>query len=87
MRIRICVSQCQQTHSILDRDTDHSNEEPWLLCGTPDTGVTDDSNSETSSETRETDRETSTKLDEALEEGHFRGNCRQRVSACTKPLG
>lgn len=53
---------------------DHSDEKPGLLSGTPDTGVTDDTNGETGGETGKTDRETGTELDEAGVEGHGGGD-------------
>lgn len=54
--------------------THHSDEKPGLLGGTPDTGVTDDTNGETSGETGETDGKTGTELDETSVEGHGRGH-------------
>lgn len=48
-----------------NENKNHANKETWLLGGTADTGVTDNTNGESSSETRETDRQTSTELDEA----------------------
>ena len=53
----------------------HSNEESRLLCGTADTGVTNNTDGETGSKTGETDRETGTELDEALEERHLHCDC------------
>jgi len=44
------------------------------LRSTPDTGVTDNPNSETGGKTSETNRKASTELNEPLEEGHLRGN-------------
>lgn len=51
-------------------DTHHSDEEPGLLGGTTDTGVTDDTDGEAGCETGETDGETGAELDEASVEGH-----------------
>jgi len=53
--------------------TYHTDEESALLGGTPDTGVTDDTDSESGGETGETDRQTSTELDETGVEGHGGG--------------
>jgi hypothetical protein len=50
--------------------TYHTNEQPRLLCGTTNTGITDDSDGESCGETCETDGETGTELDEAGVEGH-----------------
>ena len=52
-----------------NKNQNHSNEQPWLLSGTSDTCITNNTNSETSSETSKTDRETGTELDETSEEG------------------
>lgn len=54
-----------------NEDKNHTDEETWLLCGTTDTGVTDNSDSETSCETGETDSETCAELDETGVEGHW----------------
>jgi hypothetical protein len=53
--------------------TYHTDEESSLLSGTPDTGVTDDADSESGGETGKTDGQTRTELDEAGVEGHGRG--------------
>lgn len=50
--------------------TYHTNKEPGLLSGTPDTCITDNTDSETGGETSKTDRETGTKLDETSVQWH-----------------
>jgi len=52
-----------------NEDQNHSNEQSWLLSGTTDTSITDNTNGKSSSETSETDRQTSTELNEASEQG------------------
>ena len=59
-------------HFRATKQTYHTNEQPRLLRGTTDTGVTDDSDGESSGETGETDRQTGTELDESSVEGHGR---------------
>jgi hypothetical protein len=59
-----------------NENQNHSDEEPWLLCGSADTSITDDSDGETSSHTGKTDGETSTELDEV---GEKRGVLLQSV--------
>lgn len=64
-------NQSVQTQNFGENENEnHSNEKPWLLCGTPDTGITDDADSETGSKTGETDRKTGTELDEPGVERH-----------------
>jgi hypothetical protein len=58
----------------MDHSTHHTDEQSSLLGSTPDTGVSDDTNSETSGETGETDRETSAELDETGVQWHWRGD-------------
>jgi len=55
--------------------TYHTNEEPGLLSGTPDTCITDDTDSETGGETSKTDGKTSTELDETSVQWHRRCDC------------
>jgi hypothetical protein len=63
--------QTVQTQNLGEnQDQDHPDEQPGLLSGSSDTGVTDDSDSETGGETGETDRETGSELDETGVEGH-----------------
>ena len=57
----------------MGEETDHADEEPWLLSGTTDTSITNNTNSETGSETSKTDGKTSTELNETLEEGLLLG--------------
>lgn len=47
-----------------NEDENHADEEARLLSSATDTGVTNNSDSETSSQTSKTDRETGTELDE-----------------------
>jgi len=54
-----------------NENENHSDEESWLLSSTPDTSVTDDTNSKAGSKTCETNGETSTKLDEASSKRHM----------------
>ena len=56
-----------------NENKNHSDEESGLLCGTTDTSITNDTDSETGSETGKTDSETSTKLDETSVESHALG--------------
>jgi len=56
-----------------NENQNHSDEQPWLLSGTSDTGVTDNTNSETSSKTSKPDGQTSTKLNETGEERSLLG--------------
>ena len=53
-----------------NENKNHADEETRLLGGTPDTGITDDTNGEARGETGETDRETGTELDKGSVEGH-----------------
>jgi hypothetical protein len=55
--------------------TYHTNEEPGLLSGTPDTCITDDTDSETGGETGKTDGKTSTELNETSVQWHRRCDC------------
>jgi len=54
--------------------TYHTNEEPGLLSGTPDTCITDDTDSEPGGETSKTDGKTSTELDETSVQWHRRSD-------------
>jgi hypothetical protein len=47
-----------------NENKNHTNEKSRLLCGTSDTSVTNNANSEAGSETGQTDGQTSTELDE-----------------------
>lgn len=47
-----------------NQDQNHTNEQSWLLGGTSDTGITDDTNSKAGSQTGQTDGQTGTQLDE-----------------------
>lgn len=58
----------------------HPNEQPWLLSGSSNAGVTNNTNSKSSGETCETDRETGTELNETLVEGHPDLDCGDNVS-------
>jgi len=53
-----------------NENENHADEESWLLSGTPDTSITDDTDGETSGETGETDRQTGTELDETSVQRH-----------------
>lgn len=48
-----------------NENQNHTNEKSGLLCGSSNTGVTNNANSEAGSETGESDGQTSTELDEA----------------------
>lgn len=51
-----------------NEDKNHADEESGLLCGTTDTGVTNNTNSETGGKTGETDGKASAELDETGEQ-------------------
>ena len=53
--------------------TYHTDEESSLLGSTPDTSVTDDTDSKSSGETGKTDRQTRTELNETGVQRHGRG--------------
>lgn len=57
--------------------TYHSDEKSGLLGGTPDTRITDNTDSETGGETSKTDGKTSTELNETSVQWHGRGDCYQ----------
>ena len=83
MRIRICRSTNNQRPLRIARTSwpaHHPNEKPWLLRGSADTRVADDTDGEASRKTRKPDRQPSAELDKALEERHPRLHCAQ-----TKP--
>lgn len=69
----LCSSRVQQQgdnqtvqtqHFGENQDQKHTDEQSWLLSGTSDTGVTNNTNGKTSSQTGQTDRQTGTQLDE-----------------------
>ena len=53
-----------------NENKNHADEEPWLLCCSSDTCITNNTNSKTSGEASKTDRETGAELDETGEEWH-----------------
>lgn len=55
----------QTQHFGEDKDQDHADEQARLLGRSTDTGISDDSNSETGSQAGEADSETSSQMDEA----------------------
>jgi hypothetical protein len=52
-----------------NQNQNHADEQTGLLSSASDTGVTNNTNSETSGKTSKTDRQTSTELDEASVKG------------------
>ena len=58
-----------------NEDKDHTNEQPGLLGGSSDSGVSDDSDRESGSESGESDGKTGSELDESEVEGHGRLDC------------
>ena len=55
-----------------NEDKNHTDEEPGLLSGSSDSGVSDDSDGEPGSESGESDRESGSELDEPEVERHGR---------------
>lgn len=55
-----------------NENEDHADEQPWLLSGSSDTSVTDDTDGKSSSEPSKTDGKTGAELDEPLVQWHNR---------------
>ena len=63
-------NQAVQTQDFSEnQDQKHTHEQSWLLSGTSDTSVTNNTNGKTSSQTGQTDRQTGTQLDETGVQG------------------
>lgn len=59
----------QTQHFGENQNQKHTDEQSWLLSGTSDTSVTNNTNGKTSSQTGQTDRQTGTQLDETGVQG------------------
>lgn len=56
-------------------ETNHADEQSWLLCSSSDTSITNNADGKASCETSKAHRETGTQLNETLVQRHLDINC------------